>query len=106
MYDVLKTDDNKSYPVRVSYRLLKRISIEDGEKLEDQYGQVELLLHLALKEGHAKAEMPFDMKVEDIETLIDDYPELLGQFNKLLATRTNELASKMTGEMGGQNLSV
>lgn len=94
-------------PVRVSYKALKQISTLSSES-EGQYDRLERLLFFSLKEGHRVSGLPFTMDLESIIDLIDLHPEILGQFNTIMAEQMGELTAKMTGGaavMDGLNLS-
>ncbi len=79
-------------PVRVSYRVLRKLS---SLATDDDYGQTERILHLAMENGAKTDNLPFTMSLDDVVDLIDAYPEVLGQFNAIMEKQVGELTGKM-----------
>jgi len=106
MVEYIKAGESQ-LPLRVSYKVLKQISTLSSES-EGQYDRLERLLFFSLQEGHRVNGLPFTMTLESLVDLIDLHPEILGQFNKIMAEQMGDLTGKITGgaaETDGLNLS-
>ena len=58
---------------------------------------MEQLLHFALEAGHKAEEIPFAMTLDNLVDLVDRYPEILGQFNVIMASQMTDLTGKIQG---------
>jgi len=78
------TYKGKQWPLRVSYYALKQYQAETGkgiEAIDEEFSNLEILLHYGLVAG-AKAEgTEMDLKREDMEFFLD---ECLSDFNEIL----------------------
>lgn len=84
-------------PVRVSYKVLKKISTLSEEE-GGQYDRVEQLLLFSLEAGHIADGIPFAMTRESLEDLIDRYPEIYGQFKNIMEAQMADLTGKIQGQ--------
>lgn len=96
MVEYIKAGTTK-LPVRVSYRVLKKISTLSEDE-GGQYDRLETLLLFSLQEGHKAEGIPFSMTAESLEDLIDRYPEVLGQFSKIMEAQMTDLTGKIQGQ--------
>ena len=95
MVEYVKAGETK-LPIRVSYKVLKKVSTLSDES-EGEYARIEALLFYSLENG-AKAEgTPFTLTKEGLEDLIDKYPELIGQFTTMMTSQVDDIAKKMSG---------
>ena len=78
------TYKGESWPVRVSYYALKQYQIETGkgiETLDDDFSNLEILLHYSLVAGCRAENKELSLKREDMEFFLD---ESLPEFNTIL----------------------
>jgi len=72
------------FPIRVSYYALKQFQLETGkgiETIDQEIGNLEILLYYALIAGSKAEDKPMKLKKEDMECMLD---ECLADFNKIL----------------------
>lgn len=67
----------KNYPYRIGYRALKMVKAKLGrefEMTEDNldYEALEMLMYYAIETGCKNSEQEFDLKIEDMEMLLDE----------------------------------
>lgn len=67
----------KNYPYRIGYRALKKVKAKLGREFEMSednldYEALELLMFYAIETGCRQAEQEFDLKIEDMEMLLDE----------------------------------
>ena len=95
MVEYVKAGETK-LPIRVSYKVLKKVSTLSDES-EGEYARIEALLFYSLENG-AKAEgTPFTLTKEGLEDLIDKYPELIAQFTEVMNKEVPAITGKMSG---------
>jgi hypothetical protein len=78
------------FPIRVSYYVLKMLKEKDGIDFnnipDDDYKAQESLLFYALEKGHKVMGLPFNIKREQMEDIIDycwqDFVKLIPEFFK------------------------
>lgn len=95
MVDYINAGD-RTLPVRISYKVLKKVSTLSGEK-EGKFAHLEKLLFFSLEEGHKADEKIFNLTEELLIDLIDEHPEVLGQFSKIVENQLGDLTGKLNG---------
>lgn len=74
----------KNYPYRIGYRALKKVKAELGREFEMSddnldYEALEMLMFYAIETGCRQAEQDFDLKIEDMEMLLDEsFADIIG----------------------------